>query len=130
MVFLLYTSYKYSRKRKKQKMLEELRGKPLEVFQVLEEQGYKLVDYNCSRSIAAEVNNRVYTHTFHSLMIVKKGKYKYIVYIKKGKDPLRLSTKKVREHFLTLCTFFKVAGVLIIDAEKLNIRSLEFKFKM
>jgi uncharacterized protein with gpF-like domain len=110
----------------KKKLFNKLNKQQTIILEKLLQEGYKIV--NCNKIIEkkAETNGKMYYHVYEVPFLVKKGNKKYIVYIKKRNETIRLSTKKDREHFLNLCTIYKVNGVIVLDQDGKKYKNLVF----
>lgn len=123
-----FAFYRYSCRVKRNRLLNRIKKTDLKYLEMLEEKGYHLYKYDLAQHFIAEVEDKIYSHYFRIPMAVKGGnKKRYLVYIKKGKDSFRLSTKKIREQMLLLCLVFNVQGILILDTESGKIKSVIFK---
>lgn len=123
---ILYLLLKSIKSKKKQQLLDNMKKSHLKYYEKLQEEGYKIIDYNSNNSFTAEINGKEYSLNYQVPMILKKGKKKFILYIKKEKDNLRLSTKAAREYFMFLCKVFNVHGAVIINSETLKTNSVVF----
>jgi hypothetical protein len=120
--FIIKSMTRYNKK----KLFNKLNKQQTIILEKLLQEGYKIV--NCNKIIEkkAETNGKMYYHVYEVPFLVKKGNKKYIVYIKKRNETIRLSTKKDREHFLNLCTIYKVNGVIVLDQDGKKYKNLVF----
>lgn len=123
---ILFILYRYINKIRRAKVKTNIKTSYKNYLELLEDNGYKVVNSNCSVELSTIVDKRTNKDTFRLPLIVSKKGIKYIVHIKKrSEDTLRLN-KNTRQYFFSLCVLFNADGVIVINSKNNKIKNIVF----
>lgn len=124
---LVYFVERLWRNNRLRRRMAKARAGEKKAVKFLEQRGYHILDVQLSTAVTIYLNDKPHTSQVRADLLVRKGRKKYIVEVKTGKQGSG-TLPHVRRQLLEYYLVYQPDGVLLLDMEKEKLREVKFTY--
>lgn len=124
-IYFIQKKFSYYKKRK---ILMRAKKAELDAMSFLEKHGYRIEAVQESKEVITEVDGKSKKNKVIADYIVKKGKKKYVVEVKTGKQTDKITASGIRRQLLEYFLIFQPHGIILLDMENKKLQHINFKY--
>lgn len=124
---LMYVGNRQYRLYKRKKYLKRAKKAERDAIGFLEKRGYHILERQLTRTLVIYLNGKPHESRIRADLLVRKGWKTYVVEVKSGQQGSG-TLPNVRRQLLEYDLVFRPDGMLLLDMEKEQLKTVEFDY--